>query len=201
MVAEKLAIIDTFKDGIEIGLKNLVPILVNVLLWLLTCWIPYLNVGKTIGLSIGIVSKASRGETISMYEIFDPRYRKYMGEYFITMGLVYVGVCAGLVFGIIPGIVIGIAWCLTALLLIDKGKNPTEAITLSNNLTYGFKWNIFFLYFAVTLVFSLLAMLFMLIPVLGHILLFALFVILLCVCIGIQASIYRQLTEEVVSSE
>jgi len=50
-----------------------------------------------------------------------------------------VGIGAGCVFFIVPGIVIGIAWSLAVLLVIDKGKNPTGAITLSNNLTYGHK--------------------------------------------------------------
>jgi len=139
MAVKKLDIIATIKDGISIGMSNMVPIFVNVLLWALTCWIPYLNVGTTIGLWVGIVSKASRGEAIPMTEIFDSKYRKYMGEYFITSGLVGIGVFAGFLFVIIPGIVICIAWSLAQLLVIDKGKNPSEAIILSNEYTYGNK--------------------------------------------------------------
>ena len=69
---KKLEVVAIIKNGIELGMKNLVPILVNALLWVLTIWIPYINIGTTIGLAIGIVSKVSRGETISMTEIFDP---------------------------------------------------------------------------------------------------------------------------------
>jgi hypothetical protein len=98
IAVKKLAIIDTIKDGITIGVKNIGPILVNVLLWAVTVWIPYHNVGTTIGLSVGIVTKAARGEMISMTEIFDPKYRKYMGEYFLTIGLVGIGIAAGTVF-------------------------------------------------------------------------------------------------------
>ncbi|MCL2065399.1 MAG: hypothetical protein FWG98_13655 [Candidatus Cloacimonetes bacterium] len=193
---QKLDIVETIKEGINIGFTNLAPILVNVVLWVLTCWIPYLNVGTTIGLFVGIVSKASRGETISSTEIFDPKYRKYMGEFFLTFGMMIVGIYAGFIFGIIPGIIISYAWSLALLLLIDKGKNPTEALTLSNNFTYGYKWRMFAIYLLLGITFAILATLFALIPYLCYVLIFALIVVLLGVQIGVQASIYRQLTEE-----
>jgi hypothetical protein len=187
-------------------MKNLGPILVNVLLWVLTIWIPYLNVGTTIGLLVGIVSKASKGEPIEMTDIFDPKYRKYMGEFFLSSGLVSLGVTAGLIFGIIPGIVISLAWSLTLLLVIDKGKNPTEAITVSNNCTYGYKWHMVGIYLLTSLAFVLVSCILVgigtatgirgIIGFLSFITvlvwIFAIFVF-----IGIQASIYRQLTAEV----
>jgi hypothetical protein len=206
VIEKKLSVLPTIKDGIAISLRNLGPILVNVLLWVLTIWIPYLNVGTTIGLMVGIVSKASKGESIDMTDIFDPKYRKYMGEFFLSSGLVGMGSCAGLVFGIIPGIVISLAWSLTLLLVIDKGKNPTEAITISNNCTYGYKWHMVGIYLLTSLGFILVSLILMgigaatgsrgfigflsFITVLVWI--FAMFVF-----IGIQASIYRQLTAEV----
>jgi hypothetical protein len=203
---EKLAIVPTIKDGIAISTKNLVPILVNVLLWALTIWIPYLNVGTTIGLTVGIVAKASRGEPVSMTDIFDPRYRKYIGEFFISSGLIGLGVTAGVVFGVIPGIVISLAWSLALLLVVDKGKNPTEAMTISNNCTYGYKRFMAGVYVLVGIGFIVVS--FILIGIGGAtrnagimgffsflvvlVWLFAIFVF-----IGMQASIYRQLTAEV----
>jgi hypothetical protein len=202
---KKLAVISTIKDGIAIGSKNLGPILVNVLLWVLTVWIPYLNVGTTIGLIVGIVSKASKGEPIGMTDIFDPKYRKYMGEFFLSSGLVGLGAGAGLLFGIIPGIVISLAWSLTLLLVVDKGKNPTEAIIISNNCTYGHKWSMVGIYLLASIGFCVVffilfgigsaiggaaAVFFGILDVL--VLIFASFVF-----IGIQASIYRQLAAEV----
>ena len=212
---QKLEIIATIKEGISIGMSNIVSIFVNVLLWALTIWIPYLNVGTTIGLWMGIVSKASKGEKVPMTEIFDPKYRKYMGEFFITSGLIGIGVGAGLAFGIIPGIVIGIAWGLAQLLVIDKGKNPTESITLSNNYTYGNKGRIFcisfLVYFAFMLVFIILGAIAKAVipspwshPSLAKVLvfLFALIyifisLVMMFIFIGLKASIYKQLTENV----
>ena len=201
-MTEKLAVIPTIKEGITIGTKNIGPILANVLLWAVTVWIPYLNVGTTIALSVGIVTKASRGEPIPMTEIFNPKYRKYMGEYFLTSGLIGIGVVVGLVFFVIPGIVIGLAWCMAVLLVVDKGKNPTEALTLSNNCTYGYKWKIFGIYFLAGVLFAIAMMILMGIGAATRndsIIAFMSFVVFLIalfmifVFIGLQASIYRQL--------
>ncbi|MCL2293932.1 MAG: hypothetical protein FWC36_03595 [Spirochaetes bacterium] len=193
--AQNLVVIDTIKEGIAIGVKNIGSILVNVILWILTIWIPYLNVGTTIGLTAGIVSKASRGEVIPMTEIFDPKYRKYMGEYFLVSGLVSLGIWTGAVFFIIPGIVIALAWSLAILLVIDKGKNPMEAISLSNSCTYGNKWKMTGIYFLVGLAYIILIAIFGLIPTLGVLLIFAASVLYIFINIGLQASIYKQLTE------
>ena len=198
---QKLAVGATIKDGIAIGSKNIGSILVNVLLWVLTVWIPYLNVGTTIGLMVGIVSKASKGEIISPTEIFNPQYRKYMGEFFLTSGLVGIGVAVATAFFVIPGIVLGYAWSLAVLLAVDKGKNPSEAVSLSNKLTYGNKVRMFGIYLLVSLAFAIVAGLLALIlngvPALLVILMFALILFAMFVSLGIQASIYRQLTESV----
>lgn len=133
-----------FTNSFQRGMKNLVPVFVNTILWILTIWIPYLNVGTTIGIMAGVIAKMSRGETISMTEIFNPVYRKRMGEYFLVTGLVAMGIWAGMVFFLIPGFVIAIAWILAPLFVVDKEINPIEAINRSNTLTYGKKWVIFF---------------------------------------------------------
>jgi putative flippase GtrA len=203
---KKLEIADTLKDGVAIGMKNIGPILVNILLYVLTVWIPYINIGTTIGLAVGIISKASRDETISFTEIFDPKYRKYMGEFFLTTGLVSIGVSIGCLLFIIPGIVISIAWTFAPLLAIDKGKNPMEAIILSNNITYGNKARMFAIIFIAGLAFSVVCAILLgiggatgssgvmgfmgfLVTVLTFVFTFAL--------IGIQASMYKQLAGNV----
>ena len=204
-ITQKLVFADTIKESIAIGTKNIGAILINVLLWVLTIWIPYLNVGTTIGLTAGIVSKASRGELIPITEIFDPRYRKYMGEYFLTAGLIGVGVGIGIFFGIIPGIVIGLAWSLAILLVVDKGKNPTEAITQSNNLTYGYKWKMAGIFLLTLLLFTVVQIILFYFGNLSNnngitfllmILVFASILLEVFVCIGLQASVYKQLTDE-----
>lgn len=140
---EGLTVQAIITNGFQRGIKNIVPILVNTILWILTIWIPYLNVGTSIGMLAGVVAKMSRGETISMTEIFNPAYRKRMGEFFIVFGLMFMGIGAGFLFFIIPGYVIAIAWCLAPLFVVDREMNPLEAIHKSNTATYGKKWIIF----------------------------------------------------------
>jgi len=203
---KKLDVMGTIKDGIEIGVKNIGPILVNLILYVLTVWIPYLNVGTTIGLLVGVISKASKGEAIPLTEIFDAKYRRYMGEYFLTCGLVGIGVSVGFMFFFIPGIVISIAWCFAPLLAIDKGKNPSEAITISNNITYGNKGRMLGIFLLVALVFSVAIGILMgigaatrSVGVIG----FMTFIVIIIsifyffVIIGLQASLYKQLASNV----
>lgn len=140
---ENLAVDMIIKKSFEKGLKNMVPLLVNVILWILTIWIPYLNVGTTIGLFVGITSKMAKDQPISMTEIFDPTFRKRMGEFFLVTSFIQMGVWIGLMFFFIPGIVIGLSWSLAVLLVIDKELSPMEAINKSNTLTYGKKWTLF----------------------------------------------------------
>ena len=104
--------------------------------------------------------------------------------------------------GIIPGIVLGLAWSLALLLVIDKGKNPTEALTLSNNLTYGYKGRMFGVLALAVVVFSVVQAILTAIGAasgsLGLIGFMGFIVVLLSifevfVFIGLEASIYKQL--------
>ena len=200
VVTPNLEIGAAIREGIAIGTKNIGPILVNVLLWVLTIWIPYLNVGTTIALSAGIAAKASRGEVIPMTEIFDPKYRKRMGEYFLVCGFIMIGVGAGMALFIIPGIVISLAWSLAILLVIDKGKNPIEAITISNNCTYGNKLKMAVIYFGTALVFTIVQIILSVIGVAADAAGFLGFIVFLTIIfeifvfVGLQASVYKQLT-------
>jgi hypothetical protein len=198
---KKLEVGETLKEGVEFTITNIGPILVNFLLWILTILIPYINVGTTIGMYTGIISKLSRRETISFTEIFDPKYRKYMGEYFLVMGLMFIGVFIGILFLIVPGIIISLAWGFAALLVIDKGKNPTEALTLSNNITYGNKGRIFLITILTNLIFSVpSAILTSFNNSFATFLSFIVVIFQIFVTLGIQASMYKQLAGDVLKS-
>lgn len=140
----KLTVESMIKEGFKIGLKNTLPLAINIILWALTCWIPYLNIGTSIGLIAGLAAKASRDEAISFTEIFNPVYRKRMGEFFIGWSLMSSAILlVSLMTLFIGGIVLSIAWSLSLLLIVDKELNPMEAINKSNDLTYGKKGTIF----------------------------------------------------------
>ena len=131
-----------FNEGIGIALKNAASIFGAVILWALTIWIPYINVGTTIAISTLPIEMA-KGNIMSPTAIFDPKYRRYMGEYFVTIGLMMPALFIASMFMVVPGIIIGLAWSLAIFLVLDKGINPAEAITQSNKLTQGYKWTMF----------------------------------------------------------
>lgn len=193
----KLKVGSIIKEGIGIGLKNAVAIIVNTILWIITIWIPYINIGTTIGMVVGIVTKASKGETISMTEIFNPKYRKQMGDFFLTTGLISMGITPALLLFIAPGFVLSIAWSQALLIAVDKEKNPTEAISLSNKVTYGNKGTMFFARLIVSIIACILALIFANISGgIGVILGIALVLFCAFVNVGIDAYVYKSLCSD-----
>ena len=114
----KLDIMETFKDAIAIGTKNAVPLLLTVLTYLLTCWIPYFNIGTTIAMAT-LPSK-------------------------LAMMIILPTILSVLFIPALP--VLFIMYCLSLFILFDEETNPIEALELSRKATYGFKWKIFFIF-------------------------------------------------------
>ena len=139
-------------DTYSIALKNIPSIFAAAILWVITIWVPYINVGTTIALFNGLPLELSRGEVINPLSIFDGKYRKFMGEYFICVSLMTAATAIAVLFLIIPAIVIGIGWMFAVLLLVDREMNPTEALAASTRYTYGYKWTIFFSALLVTII-------------------------------------------------
>ena len=110
-----------------------------------------MNVGTTIGF-FGIIVLISKGDSVSATEIFNAKYRKNMGEFFLLLSFMIIGTTIGYAFVILPGFVISIAWSQSILLFIDKGYSPLESIKKSNDITYGEKFTIFIGYFSLILI-------------------------------------------------
>ncbi len=132
----------TLQDAFVVGVKNAPSVFAAFLLWLVTIWIPYINVGTTIALALLPVELA-KGGVYNPLDIFDSKWRRYMGEFFMTAGLQIFPLLISFLFLYIPGIVLSIAWSLSFYFLIEKDKNPVQAIKASNDATYGSKWMIF----------------------------------------------------------
>lgn len=144
MTTEKLDIMKTIREGISYGLQNFFPLLLMVILYFVTFWIPYLNVGTTIGLYKAIIG-IGRGETIDPLSIFSKENFKNLGNFFLLMGFISIGTFAAAAFLFLPAIVISIAWSFAIYFLIDKHVSPLKALLLSYDTTFGNKWRIFFL--------------------------------------------------------
>lgn len=199
---KKLNVIATIKDGIAIGMINFLSLLFTTILYIVTVWIPYLNVGTTIAFS-SLAAELAKGKVINPLFIFDGKYRKNMGEFFILFALMSGGISAGFAFGIIPGIVIAFAWDLTIVLFVDKELSALDALRESNRLTYGNKWRMFGILFlfglAVIVVIAIIAALFGIgdvrwLEAIGDILIAAIAICVVPVACGIDASIYKQLS-------
>lgn len=203
MKAVKIDFVDALKTSFTWGIKNLPSILGSVILWILTIWIPYINVGTTIAI-MSLPLEISKGKVVSPTHIFNKKYRQYMGEVFLLIPLMSLGIAIGVVFLIIPGIIIGIAWSLSVFLLLGKGMNPAEALTMSNKYTNGNKWSMFLANFFIVLGLGIVFWILSLIPVVGAIL--GALVAIACspMFISMQAYFYKRLVldrEEVVVAE
>lgn len=205
METKKLKVVKALCDAIVVGVKNIPSIVAAWLLWLLTIWIPYINVGTTIAMIL-LPIELSYGNTIKPTSIFSSKYRRYIGELFITNALSGLGTFMGLVFCVIPGIVVSIAWSLAPYMLIDKGKNPVDALKASNDATYGSKWRIVGLYLLFAATFTaalgLVAAIAMLMDNEVGLIIAAFFMlawVLLCVptFISLKASVWSQLKNNV----
>lgn len=160
METSKITIQEAITEGVQIGIKNVASLLGAVVLWILTIWIPYLNVGTTIAIST-IPIALSKGKVISPLFIFDEKYRQFMGEYFTLKGLKMMSIIPAMFFAIIPGFIISLGWMLALYILLDKKIAPGEALIQSNKATYGYKWTMFFTFLLLGIVFGFALLIFM----------------------------------------
>lgn len=196
METKKIDVIEAVKTSIGWGLKNIISLIGAILLWLITIWIPYLNVGTTIAI-LTIPIELSKGKMISPTFIFDAKYRKFMGEFFILNGLQSIAISIGFAFFIIPGIVMSFAWSMSTYLLLDKEMNPMDALTKSNQATYGNKWRMFFSQIILGVCVGLLLLILGFIPAVGGILQFIVIVLASPVFLSMQAYFYKTLVLDV----
>lgn len=188
----KITVSNVLSEGFGIGMKNSVSLLVATVLWFITIWIPYLNVGTTIAMS-SIPIELSKGKVVSPTFIFDSKYRRYMGEYFTLLGLMGIAIIPAFFFMIVPAIIIAIGWSLAIFILLDKGVAPGEALVRSNKATYGYKLTIFGIQLILGVSYIVLVAIFSLIPILGILLVLCLMICYVVINLGCYAVIYRDL--------
>ena len=202
-MAKKLEIIPTIKEGVSLALLNYLSILCAVVLYVLTIWIPYLNVGTTIAMA-SLPAEMAKGNVINPLFIFDGKFRRNMGEFFILMALMSGAISVGMMFGFIPGIVIAYAWYIAVILFVDKDRSALDALRESNKLTYGNKARIFWIETVLAVAIGIACGIISGIFSIGHIGWLegiGVFLVLLLVVffgpamLGVEAVIYKKLTE------
>lgn len=199
---KKLNIMATIKDGLAIALVNYLSLVLTAALYLVTIWIPYLNVGTTIAMA-SLPAEMAKGNVLNPLFIFDGKYRKNMGEFFILSALMFGAIFVGFLFGVIPGLVISVAWSFAAVLFVDKDMDALSALRESNRITYGNKWRIFGVEFLLVLCLEIVIAIVQAIfgigeigwlETIGGILVVILSVFAVPAIMGVEASIYKQLT-------
>lgn len=202
METKRLDFATTLQDAIAIGLKNAPSVIAAVALWLVTIWVPYINVGTTIAITL-LPTRLAKGEIVNPLGIFDSKYRRYMGEFFITMGLMVFPILIGLIFMIVPAIVLSIAWTLSYYFLFEKGKNPIQAIKASNDATYGSKWTMFAVQLVVGIIVGIVLGIFRFlcdlidVEFITFIVMFVLYVLAISISMAVNASYWKQLKDNV----
>ncbi len=189
---KKLNIIDVLSNGTKIGITNFIPLVLSVLLWAITCWIPYLNIGTTIAIC-SLPLELSRGKIISPLSIFDGKYRQKMGEFFLVVALMNIAIVTGSIYFIAPGIVLTFSYMFATLLVLDKGMNSAEALSKSNEMTYGNKLMIFLSFLALFIAFIIISSILSYIWS-GFVLILAL--LLAPIMLAMQGYIYAQLSQD-----
>lgn len=199
---KKLDIKEVLTEGVGIGIKNIVSLVLATILYVITVWIPYLNVGTTIAMC-SIPVELSKGNIINPLFIFDAKFRKNMGEFFILVGLQAMAMVPAFLMGIIPGIVLSYAWALAIYLFIDKDLHALDALRKSNELTYGNKWRMFFIGLILAIALGIVTGILGIIPYVGAILNVIVMILYYPIQLGCNAVIYKQLTnpEEEVKAE
>ena len=202
METKRLDFATTLQDAIAIGLKNAPSVIAAVAPWLVTIWVPYINVGTTIAITL-LPTRLAKGEIVNPLGIFDSKYRRYMGEYFITMGLMVFPILIGVLFMIVPAIVLSIAWTLSYYFLFEKGKNPIQAIKASNDATYGSKWTMFAVQLVVGIIVGIVLGIFRFlcdlidVEFITFIVMFVLYVLAISISMAVNASYWKQLKDNV----
>lgn len=189
---KKIDFTKTLTEGVKLGIANFLPLLLTTLLYVLTCWIPYLNIGTTIGF-YKVILAISKGEKIDPVSIFCKENFKRMGDFFIFLGIQSAGIGASACFLFIPAIVLSIAWGYAIYIFLDKNEAPVKSLSLSYKITLGEKWKIFFIELVFGLIVGIVSSLFGLIPKVGVIFSVIIGILAAAIYVAIQAVIYRQL--------
>lgn len=189
------------KEGTGIGLKNFLSIFLAIILFILTCWIPYINAGAIVALyNLPVVLSKSDGRMIRPTFIFKGEFRKYMGEFFNLTGLIAISIFPAILFIIVPAIVISYGWSQAYYLMFDKEISPSESMVQSTKITYGYKSTLFWIDFFMGWIFIILSWLLHQIFVKGMESMSAFIIVMLIftavfsvVRVGCSAVVYREL--------
>lgn len=199
MEKQTLQFNETLVDGITYAVMNFFQLVGCLILYLLTIWIPYVNIGTTIAMSY-LPVKMAKEEVISPTHIFNAGYRKHMSHFFVLLGIMMISLIPSLCFFVVPAIVLYWAWSLSYYFLLEKGKSPIEALKASYDATDGSKWCIFGIYVVIGIAYfivNLLMRMFISPYWIFTILNIIIVLFIMTISYGLAASMWKQLKDNV----
>ena len=150
----ELNVNDIIRNAFTSGVKNWIKISLTLLLFAVSCWIPYLNIGAVISFT-GFIILISKDKPITPTHLFNKYYIKkfpdyalltflWYGGFFGAMMLLFNGAgWAGLLTIFVPITILSLTWFVSFYLCLDKDIDPIKSIYLSNKITHGYKGTIF----------------------------------------------------------
>ncbi len=203
---EKLSFSRTMSEGFSLGFSNCLSFIGAMLLYILTVWIPYINIGTTMAM-VTLPLLYARGESFSPLIIFESRYRRGMGNYLLLEVFRNAVIALSAIFMFFPSIVMTFTYMLSPLFLVDKEQDPISAMQSSSRATYGSKWTILGILLVLMFVFSIIEVILLglillsakvgagLVIIMG-IVTFLASIALYSIFIGILGSIWNQLKDK-----
>lgn len=156
---ETLSFSQTMSEGFSSGLKNSLSMVGAVILWMLTIWVPYINIGTTIAI-LTLPMLYARKEAFNPAYIFDSSFRRIMGNYLLLTVFRNLIVFVSSIFMVIPSIVMTLTYMLSDFYLVEEGQDPIKAMQSSARATYGSKWTIFGIILVYAICYNLVALIF-----------------------------------------
>ena len=205
---ETLSFSTTLSDGFAMGARNSLSYLAAMVLYILTIWIPYINIGTTIAIMTLPLLYAKGEKSFNPFVIFDSSYRRKMGDFLLLSVFVSFVTISSMLFMFIPSVVLMLTYSLSLLFLMDREQDPIAAMQSSQKATYGSKWIMFGVNFVFALCYGLISGLFIFLTglsasagvalaVIVGLLSFAVLIIMMSVAVGIQASVWKQLNTKI----
>ena len=149
--SNELTIGNIINNSFSIAFANIGLITLMLLVYYLTIWIPYINLGTSIAMFAFCIAIV-RNKPFRIEELFSYKYRKLIGTMLLLHGISFLAILLGLLWFIVPGLVLMLAWGQAGYLVVDKNLGPMDALKTSYNITYGKKWIIFFSFVVIAII-------------------------------------------------
>ncbi|MCB9362041.1 hypothetical protein H6504_01270 [Candidatus Woesearchaeota archaeon] len=153
---------NNYAKAFDLTFSNFVPLVVMVLIIVafetVNSFIPFINLFITLLITTplqygmaGAYLKAAREEKFEIANMFDG-FKENYGNIVLAGLLTTIFIILGFILLIIPGIILTIRLCMVPYLLMDKKMEAMDAIKGSWNMTRGYSWTIFGMWFIAILI-------------------------------------------------